>query len=217
VGAVNTVMRTDKGDWSGTNTDVEGFLAPLKTLTATEVGENDNPSSLRDWSQTVAIILGYGGAARAVVAGCAQLGCAEIRIVGRDPKKLKHFLKSWRKSDWKMNLSGHSWEELPDLISQADLLVNATPVGQKLDVQESPLSAEEIAKLRSGAIAYDLIYNPNPTLLLQQAQAQGAIAIDGLEMLVQQGASALKFWLQREEVPVDVMRQSLRQHLGLLK
>jgi shikimate dehydrogenase len=60
-----------------------------------------------------------------------------------------------------------------------------------------------------------LIYTPNPTKFLQQAQKVGVIAIDGLEMLVQQGAAALKIWLERDTVPVDVMRHALRQHLGL--
>ena len=76
VGAVNTVWRTEQG-WSGTNTDVQGFLAPLE--------------GQRDWQQTTALVLGSGGAARAVIAGCAQLGCKAIRVVGRDLQKLKYF------------------------------------------------------------------------------------------------------------------------------
>ncbi len=66
------------------------------------------------------------------------------------------------------------------------------------------------------AIVYDLIYTPNPTQFLRQAEELGAITIDGLEMLVQQGAAALKIWLQ-QQVPVDMMRQTLQQHLGLPK
>lgn len=198
VGAVNTVCRTANG-WSGTNTDVEGFLAPL--------------DKNRDWSQTVAVILGNGGAARAVVAGCAMLGCAGVRAIGRNREKLKEFLNSWN-SSLSVNLSIHLWEELPDLISQADLLVNATPIGMYPHVNQSPVDADAIAKLPQGAIAYDLIYTPNPTQFLLTAASRGAITIDGLEMLVQQGAAALQIWLQ-QPVPVDVMRQALKQHLGL--
>ncbi|MBD2539458.1 shikimate dehydrogenase, partial [Coleofasciculus sp. FACHB-SPT36] len=94
------------------------------------------------------------------------------------------------------------------------LLVNTTPVGMYPKVDESPLDAEAIANLPEGAIAYDLIYKPNPTRFLQQAQRQGAIIVDGLEMLVQQGAAALKIWLNREP-PVDVMRQSLQKQLKI--
>lgn len=109
----------------------------------------------------------------------------------------------------------HTWDKLTKLIPQANLLVNTTPIGMYPKVDESPVSAAEIADLPASAIAYDLIYIPKPTQFLQLAQQQGAIAIDGLEMLVQQGAAALKLWLQQETVPVDVMRQVLQNYLGL--
>jgi shikimate dehydrogenase len=81
-------------------------------------------------------------------------------------------------------------------------------------VEQSPIDTAVMELLPKDAIAYDLIYTPNPTLFLQQAKKQGAITIDGLEMLVQQGAAALKIWLGHPP-PVDIMRQSLYQHLGL--
>lgn len=199
VGAVNTVWHT-AGGWVGTNTDVEGFLAPLIT-------------AQRDWSKTCAVILGNGGAARAVVAGCSDLGCAEIHVVGRNATKLKEFLHSWSNSPLSVKLRVHTWEILPDLIARADLLVNTTPVGMHPRVEELPLSVAEMSQLPKGAIAYDLIYTPSPTQFLQHAKAKGAIAIDGLEMLVQQGAAALKIWL-KQPVPIDIMRQALQQHLG---
>jgi shikimate dehydrogenase len=82
------------------------------------------------------------------------------------------------------------------------------------NVEQSPLDAAAMQLLRASAIAYDLIYTPNPTQFLRQAQERGAVAIDGLEMLVQQGAAALKIWVEQTP-PVDIMRQSLQQHLGL--
>ncbi len=200
VGAANTVWRTDTG-WSGTNTDVEGFIAPLQTYN-------------RDCSQTTPVILGYGGAARAVVVGLAQLGCTEIHLIGRDVQKLSQFQQSWVDASLPVTLNVHPWEELPELISQADLVVNTTPVGMYPHVDQSPLDAAAMQKLKEGSIAYDLIYTPNPTQFLRQAKLQGAITIDGLEMLVQQGAAALKIWVGQTP-PVDIMRQSLRQHLGL--
>lgn len=208
VGAVNTVWRTDEG-WAGTNTDIEGFLAPL-----TESGRINK----QDWSQKVAVILGNGGAARAVIAGCAELGFAEIYVVGRDAQKLEEFRHSWGNSPLSSKLSDRlnvrSWDNLSQLIPQATLLVNTTPLGMYPHVERSPLSTNEIDLIPPGAIAYDLIYTPSPTRFLQQAQQQGAIAIDGLEMLVQQGAAALKIWLQ-QPVPVEIMRQALQQHLKL--
>ncbi len=197
VGAVNTVFSTSEG-FCGTNTDVEGFLAPL--------------DKNRDWSQTVAVILGNGGASRAVVAGCAQLGCASVRVVGRNQDRLNQFLNSWSNS-LSVNLSIHLWEELPDFISQTDLLVNTTPIGMYPHVEASPVDVGVMEKLPLGACVYDLIYTPNPTKFLRQAQKAGARTIDGLEMLVQQGAAALQIWLQ-QPVPVDIMRQSLQNYLG---
>lgn len=200
VGAVNTVWRTGDNTWAGTNTDIEGFLAPLHTLN-------------RDWSQSTALILGNGGAARAVVAACNQLGCKKIHVAGRSQQKLQQFHTSW--SDTIADkLQIHHWEELAQLIPQTNLLVNTTPIGMHPHIEASPLTADEIANLPVQAIAYDLIYTPKPTKFLQQAQQQGAIAIDGLEMLVQQGAAGLKIWLQ-QPVPIEVMRQALQQQLGI--
>lgn len=202
VGAVNTVWRTDKG-WSGTNTDVEGFIAPLQAYN-------------RDWSQTTSVILGHGGAARAVVVGLVQLGCTEIHVVGRNVQKLSHFQQSWETASLPITLQVHLWEKLLQLLPQADLVVNTTPVGMYPHVEQSPVDVATMQGLKENAIAYDLIYTPNPTQFLQQAKQQGAITIDGLEMLVQQGATALKIWLGQTP-PVDIMRQSLQQHLGLSK
>ncbi|MEH2013740.1 shikimate dehydrogenase [Nostoc sp.] len=203
IGAVNTVSRQNN-KWVGTNTDIEGFIAPLQT------------TYKQDWSQKVAVILGNGGAARAVVAGCHQLGFAKIHVVGRNVQRLEEFGKSWSNSPISENLQVAQWKELSKLIPQANLLVNTTPIGMYPKVDESPLSGDEIANLPTGAIAYDLIYIPKPTQFLEQAEKQGAIAIDGLEMLVQQGVAALKIWLQ-QEIPVEVMRQALQKHLGLGK
>ncbi|NEO13123.1 MULTISPECIES: shikimate dehydrogenase [unclassified Moorena] len=202
VGAVNTVYRTDQG-WIGTNTDIEGFISPLKRYN-------------RDWSQTTVVILGCGGAARAVVVGCAQLGCTEIHVLGRNQDKLGQFKQSWIKSDLAITIHTHPWEQLPELLPQANLLVNATPVGMYPKVEQSPVDELAMARLPENAITYDLIYTPNPTQFLRQAQEQGAIAIDGLEMLVQQGAAAFKIWLGQTP-PVDIMRHALQEKLGLLK
>jgi len=198
VGAVNTVYRTNSG-WWGTNTDVAGFISPLQALN-------------RDWSQTKVVVLGYGGAARAVVVGCTQLGCTKIHVIGRNPQKLSQFQQSWDSTTLSVSINIHLWQQLPELISQADLLVNTTPVGMYPDIDRSPVEEATIQRLSAKAIAYDLIYTPSTTKFLQQAQQQGAVTLNGLEMLVQQGAAALKIWLGQTP-PVDIMRQSLQEQL----
>lgn len=201
IGAVNTVWRTASG-WKGTNTDAFGFMAPLKTIE-------------RDWTKITPVILGHGGAARAVIAGLANLGCPEINIVGRNPDKLATFYQSWQHAPTITSLLKiHNWDNLASLIPAADLLVNATPIGMFPNIDGTPVNAELMQKLKSDAIAYDLIYTPNPTQFLKLAQAEGAHIIDGLEMLVQQGVAALEIWLQ-QPVPVDTMRNSLKEYLKL--
>ncbi|MBV5260633.1 shikimate dehydrogenase [Synechococcus moorigangaii CMS01] len=199
VGAVNTVWRTATG-WQGTNTDVAGFVAPLQALE-------------RDWSNVTPVILGNGGAARAVVVGCHQLGCPQIHVLGRDPEKLAQFSESWQNTPLAGKVQTHLWGDRQRLIPQAQLLVNSTPIGMFPRVDASPVSDELMATLPPGAIAYDLIYTPAPTRFLQQAQAQGAQIIDGSEMLVQQGAIALEKWLG-QAVPLETMRHALLNHLA---
>ena len=201
IGAVNTVWRTASG-WKGTNTDVVGFVAPLKTMS-------------QDWSKLTPVILGNGGAARAVVAGLINLGCQEIHVVGRNPDQLAKFYKSWQHAPTiRSILKIHNWDNLSSLLPATDLLVNTTPVGMSPHIDASPIDQALMQKLKPRAIAYDLIYTPNPTQFLKLAQAQGATAINGLEMLVQQGVAALEIWLQ-QPAPVTVMQNSLKEYLGL--
>ncbi len=199
IGAVNTVCSTEKG-WYGTNTDVNGFISPLKKLDIS-------------WQRITPVILGNGGAARAVTLGCWQLGCPEIHVVGRNAKTLDDFWQSWQNTPLKNHIKIHYWENMLGVLSQTKLLINTTPVGMTPHEKQSPIPREMIEKLSTDAIAYDLIYTPNPTLFLKLAQQQGTIIIDGLEMLVQQGAVALELWLE-QPVPVDVMRQALRDYLA---
>jgi shikimate dehydrogenase len=197
VGAVNTVKRV--GDrWIGTNTDVAGFLNPLKQINC-------------DWEKTPALILGSGGAAKAVVAACLELGCPVIHVVGRDPKKMKKFHGAMTSQLHDYNLRVHPWASIPHLLEIAGIVINATPIGMASD-PNTPISEAEMQILPDHAIAYDLIYTPRPTKFLQLAAARGLKAIDGLEMLINQGAIGLEFWLD-QPVPIEIMRQALLQHL----
>ncbi|WP_434685524.1 shikimate dehydrogenase [Pseudanabaena minima] len=198
VGAVNTVKRV--GDrWIGTNTDVAGFLHPLKQLKC-------------DWGNSPAVILGSGGAAKAVVAACLELGCPVIHVVGRDPKKMKKFHGAMTSQLHDYNLRVHPWTSIPHLLEVAGIVINATPIGMASD-PNTPISEAEMNLLPNHAIAYDLIYTPRPTKFLQIATARGLKAIDGLEMLINQGAIGLEFWLE-QPVPIEMMRQALFQHLA---
>lgn len=208
VGAVNTIWNARTG-WHGTNTDVAGFVSPLAAMQ-------------RDWSNTTAVVLGNGGAARAVVVGCHQLGCGKIQVVGRDVAKLERFQSSWAaiqlpmtgsETQQQVTITTHLWTELPALIDKDNLLlVNSTPIGMYPQIEDSPISVEMIQGIGANSIAYDLIYTPHPTKFLQLAKNAGMMTIDGTEMLVQQGATAFELWL-KQPAPIDIMRQALIRQL----
>jgi shikimate dehydrogenase len=204
VGAVNTVNRQNDG-WVGTNTDVKGFLSPLEALN-------------RDWKNLEVCILGGGGAARAVIAGCHQLQCAAIHVVGRDHPKLQVLQASLSQSNLSIAIKVHEWSALKTLMPQVSLVVNTTPIGMYPKVGESPLGEEAdsgcaaIALLPPHAIVYDLIYTPRPTQLLALAQHRQLHIIDGLEMLIQQGAVGFELWTG-DAPSIDVMRQAALEAL----
>lgn len=211
VGAVNTLVPLDGGGWMGTNTDVEGFLAPLR----------HGP-----WQGKRALVLGCGGSARAVVAGLVELGFGAITVAARRPEALAAFARTC--GPWAPQLTPLAWSDLasnPDqdlaqpALAQADLVVNTTPIGMASPSDPTarkacPLDPAQLDQLRPGATVYDLIYTPRPTQLLLQAARRGCPTQDGLEMLVQQGAAALRLWSGLGTVPTDAMRTAVEAALA---
>ena len=207
LGAVNVLVPMAGGGWHGTNTDVEGFCAPLRRGGAA-------------WSGKRAVVLGCGGSARAVVAGLVELGFGSIQLAGRRPEVLNAFLDDCRA--WAPQLQALPWAGdspvLAEALAAADLVVNTTPVGMAsasnpAAAEACPLSEPELSALQPRCCVYDIIYTPRPTQLLQRAAARGCHSLDGLEMLVEQGAAALRLWSNRNDVPVAVMRQALLEQL----
>ena len=207
LGAVNALVPLAGGGWHGTNTDVEGFCAPLQQ------GETN-------WKGRSALVLGCGGSARAVVAGLVELGFSSIQLAGRRPEALEAIRRSCQ--SWAPQLDTRIWDverPLDAALGAVDLLVNTTPVGMASAADPNaalrcPLQAQELAALQPQAWVYDIIYTPRPTQLLQRAEARGCRTLDGLEMLVEQGAAALRLWSGRSDVPVAVMREALIQALA---
>ena len=222
LGAVNTLVPLAEGGWLGTNTDVEGFLAPLRPSPAAAAA-----GSTSRWHGRQALVLGCGGSARAVVAALAELGLARILVAGRHPESLARFIAGC--GSWAPGLAALAWPAgerggtdddgaLLGAMADSDLIVNTTPVGMasKQDPEAAkrcPLAADQLQSLRPGSTVYDLIYVPRPSSLLKAAAERGCIPIDGLEMLVNQGAASLRLWTGLAEVPLAVMRQAALQRL----
>lgn len=207
VGAVNTLVPHPQGGWFGTNTDVEGFCAPLR-------------QDGTDWSGRRAVVLGSGGSARAVVAALVELGFADIQLAGRRADVLEAFRRDC--AAWAPQLRPLLWagesDGLVTALAAADLVVNTTPVGMASSTDPAaamacPLSEAELEALSASCWVYDVIYTPRPTTLLRLSAQRGCRSVNGLEMLVQQGAAALRLWSGRTEVPVDRMREAALQAL----
>ena len=196
LGAVNTLIPLDSGGWHGTNTDVEGFLTPL--------GEQSS------WQNCHGAIIGCGGSARAIAAGLQSLRLASITVIGRRQEALDAFIADLQRNDAPLTACLQSSPNIASLMKRADLVVNTTPVGmaQHGDAQAFPLGEAIWSHLQESAMLYDLVYTPRPTAWLRWGQSRGHRCIDGLEMLVQQGAASLRLWSDRNDVPVETMRRA---------
>lgn len=185
VGAVNTVFWQD-GALCGHNTDMAGFMAPL-----------------RGKKYSVALVLGAGGAARAVLAGLQELGCQRIVLTNRT-------LATAMALAHEFQLEVVPWEERTDV--QAHIIVNATPLGMLGEMQEqSPYPAAAFSRGGKG-LAYDLVYNPLYTRFLQDAAAAGWAVQDGLDMFVAQADEQFRLWTQCP-LDRDATRAVILQHM----
>ena len=202
LGAVNTLIPLDSGGWHGTNTDVEGFLTPL--------GEQSS------WQNCHGVIIGCGGSARAIAAGLQSLRLASITVIGRRQEALDAFIADLQSNDAPLTACLQSSPNLASLMKRADLVVNTTPVGmaQHGDAQAFPLGEAIWSQLQGSAMLYDLVYTPRPTAWLRWGQSRGHRCIDGLDMLVQQGAASLRLWSDRNDVPVETMRRAAEAALN---
>jgi len=198
--AINTVKLNSDREWSATNTDVDGFIYPLKTLNLTKKHS---------------IVLGSGGAARSVIQGLINLNLSRISVVSRNKSSLDELIKNFENQIELQGLLNND-NQAPNLIEDADLVVNTTPVGMKTFKSEMnllPYGESFWRSLNSKTIVYDLIYNPAPTYLLKFSANKGCMTIDGLKMLVAQGLKSLSFWTNGLEVPFHIMDDALKNYL----
>lgn len=191
IGAVNTIVPRD-GTLHGENTDVYGFGRSLQ-------------DAIEGASVRRAVVVGAGGASRAVLVSLQEAGVADIVVVNRTVEKAEHLTDE-------LSLPGQppmvaaSLDVLDDLASGADVLVNATSIGWH--GRELPFDEAIVAALPNTSVVMDLTYRE--TELLRLASARGLRAVDGLPMLIHQGARAFELWTG-ETAPVDVMTAAVLQ------
>jgi shikimate dehydrogenase len=188
LGAANTVVVASDGRLRGESTDGEGLLDTLR------LDHGIDPAGM------AAVVLGAGGAARAVVRTLADAGCREIVVVNRTPSA----------GAAASALAGERGRAGgPDDVGGADLLVQATPLG----MGGGGTLPVDPRRLRSGQVVVDLVYHPLRTPLLAAAAAKGCRTVDGLGMLVHQGARQLELWTG-VEAPRGVMRDAAEAALA---
>lgn len=196
IGAVNTIVN-DGGILTGYNTDVAGFLASL--------GEaNFLPEDCH------AVILGAGGAARAVLWGLCKKRAEFVAIGARNPKKAQTLADDFLSYG---QAEGFDWnsDEFKEMMQSADILINTTPLGMFPEVDEMP--PVDLSLLPSGALVYDIVYNPAETKLLRTAREMGYPTLNGTSMLLLQGRESYRLFTG-ESPDMEVMQKTLEKFLA---
>ncbi|MGI9860050.1 shikimate dehydrogenase [Moorella naiadis] len=210
IGAVNTIVHEDRC-LKGYNTDGSGFLRSLR-----ETGFNPDGKRV--------VILGAGGAARAVAFTLAAAGCRRLVMVNRTLERARDLAAALARAGFSgtatFELPGTGWPGDPEAaragepatglqaeVATAHLVVNTTSLGMWPRVETSPLPP---GWLQAGQWVYDLVYNPLETRFLQEARHQGCRVVAGLDMLLYQGAEAFTLWTGKD-APIAVMRQALQE------
>ena len=163
IGAMNTIACETAGPLIGTNTDAGGFLAPLQAI---------------GWRGKSVLLVGAGGAARAILYALLQIGVDQVTLMVRDSAKGEALLD-------RTGIKGHVIN-MEDPVPPVDLVVNCSSLG----MAGQPSLTLDLASLPDQAVVYDIVYVPLDTQLLLDARARGLRTIDGLEMLIGQAALA---------------------------
>lgn len=198
IGAVNTVRR--EGDrYIGENTDGKGFLRGVREDAGVD------PKGKR------VVMLGAGGAARAVATELALAGASRIAIVNRTVQRGAAMVDDLR-ANTGADVQFVAWEGTYAVPADTDIFVNATSIGLYPDVDAMP--DVDLGAARAGMLVCDVVFNPPETPLVKAAKARGLPVLDGLSMLVYQGVIGFELWTG-QRASEAVMKQALREALGV--
>ena len=196
IGAVNTVRR-DGDRLIGENTDGKGFLRGVR------VDAGIDPQGRR------AVVLGAGGAARAIVTELALAGVSDVLVVNRSVGRVQPMVEDLAARTG-APIRWHQWNGVYRVPPDADLLVNATSIGLYPDADAMP--PVDLDDAKPTLLVCDAVFNPPETRLLAAARQRGLPVLDGLSMLVYQGVIGFQLWTGQDP-PVDVMKAALREAL----
>lgn len=197
MGAVNTLVWNELG-YDGFNTDGYGLKTGLEVdLAARLKGAH-------------VILLGSGGAARAAAVQCLLDDCAQLYVGNRSPERLSGLIDILSAMPGSHAVQTFALGQLPTDLPQSGIVVNATSLGLQAD-DPAPI---DVSQLPKGWKVYDMIYNPQQTRLLKDAEAHGMATANGLSMLVHQGARSLEIW-SHDEVDAHSMMSAACEALHL--
>ena len=193
IGAVNTVVVDASGRLVGSNTDAFGFVESLRRAV--------------DWKAAAgpAVVLGAGGAARAIVVALLVAGAPEVRIANRTRNRAEALAE-----DLGEGVAVLDWDARADALADAALLVNSTTLGME---GHEPLPLD-LAKLPKAAVVTDIVYTPLQTPLLRDAAARGNPTVDGLGMLLYQAQPGFEQWFGVRPEVDDALRRFVLDDLG---
>lgn len=194
-GAANTLFPQTAGTWRAENTDQEAALDCVRIGLAQDADGDEQLAGKQ------VLILGAGGAARAIAHGLIQAGC-NVTITNRKLDRAKTLSAE-------LGCKHCRWDARA--AEYCDILVNCTPVGMHPDrIDDTPF---EENWMREGMIVFDTVYNPESTLLLKDTRQRGGIAVSGLEMFVRQAAAQFELFTN-EDAPIETMREALRRAIS---
>ncbi len=199
IGAVNTVIVLRDGTIEGRNTDWYGFTQNLK-----------QNAPAWDGKESKALILGAGGAAKAIVMGLLIEGCTNITICNRTRKRANELATHFNNVQNTVKIDAIDWAARNAFLNSYNLLINTTQLGMK---GQRPLSID-LSKLPSDAIVNDIVYNPLKTELLKAAEARGLQAVDGLGMLLWQAQPGFESWFGVKPEVDDELRAHVLTAMG---
>jgi shikimate dehydrogenase len=180
----------------GFNTDGIGFLASLREKGVSLQGRK-------------VLLIGAGGAARAVAFVVALQEVARLTVLNRTPQKARRLAQELSSFKPEIEVRTASYDlDLALVISDSNLIINATSAGMK-DHPGIPIPTDDIDQYH---IVYDLVYWPLRTELLRRSEERGAQVISGLEMLIHQGAESFRIWTGKE-FPIPIVREELTEYL----
>ncbi|GJD12658.1 Bifunctional 3-dehydroquinate dehydratase/shikimate dehydrogenase, chloroplastic [Galdieria sulphuraria] len=212
IGAINTMVKLERG-WKGYNTDCLAAVSAIEDgliaqRSSSELSHRTNSFSTQAGAKPLVLILGAGGAARAIAFGLLERSY-NIYVVNRNYDRCKKLAAE-------LGIEAIPWEGLRRFLLEhkdsIDVIIQSTSIGMHPNVHDTPLSFDDLQSLSKKPLVFDVVYNPVETRFLREAREVGCYVVSGLEMFVRQAVYQFELWTG-SKAPVEQMRQVVLKRL----